>query len=178
MRDEEMKKIIRREIDTEFSDLHSCASLESAIMSRIEGERSARRHVSATLVFAVVMVLALGSMAVAAGLGLFGQLRTGREDETSYARLERLENVAVKVGETKHLTVGGTKHEKPETVRDALLDAQIGRTYDLTMEQAYCDGRKLYYAYTLRINGERLLMGEGEATGFAKVGCRVSGRAV
>ena len=87
MRDEEMKKIIRREIDTEFSDFHSCASLESAIMSRIEGERSARRHVPATLVFAVVMVLALGSMAVAAGLGLFGQLRTGREDETSYARL-------------------------------------------------------------------------------------------
>ena len=167
MRDEEMKKIIRREIDTEFSDLHSCASLESAIMSRIEGERSARRHVSATLVFAVVMVLALGSMAVAAGLGLFGQLRTGREDETSYARLERLENAAVKVGKTEHLTVGGTKHEKPETVRDALLDAQIGRTYDLTMEQAYCDGRKLYYAYTLRINGERLFMGEGEATGFA-----------
>ena len=167
MRDEEMKKIIRREIDTEFSDLHPCASLESAIMSRIEGERSARRHVPATLVFAVMMVLALGSMAVAAGLGLFGQLRTGREDETSYARLERLENAAVKVGKTEHLTVGGTKHEKPETVRDALLDAQIGRTYDLTMEQAYCDGRKLYYAYTLRINGERLLMGEGEATGFA-----------
>ena len=113
MRDEEMKKIIRREIDTEFSDLHSCASLESAIMSRIEGEKSARRHVSATLVFAVMMVLALGSMAVAAGLGLFGQLRTGREDETSYARLERLENDAVKVGEPKHLTAVSYTHLRP-----------------------------------------------------------------
>ena len=87
MRDEEMKKIIRREIDTEFSDLHSCASLESAIMSRIEGEKSARRHVPATLVFAVMMVLALGSMAVAAGLGLFGQLRTGKAPTAAQLQL-------------------------------------------------------------------------------------------
>ena len=34
------------------------------------------------------------------------------------------------------------------------------------MEQAYCDGRKLYYAYTLKLNDERLMLGEGEATGF------------
>ena len=167
MRDEELRKIIRDAIDAEFSDLQTRPSLRPAIMRRIAGERAAKPRGSMALVLALVMVFALGGMAVAAGLGLFGQLRAGKEEETSYARLERLEEAAVQIGETKRLTVSGTKHEKPETVRDALLDAQIGRTYDLTMEQAYCDGRKLYYAYTLRINGERLFMGEGEATGFA-----------
>ena len=166
MRDEELRKIIRDAIDAEFSDIQTRPSLRPAIMRRIAGERAAKPRGSMALVLALVMVFALGGMAVAAGLGLFGQLRAGKEEETSYARLERLEEAAVQIGETKRLTVGGTKHEKPETVRDALLDAQIGRTYDLTMEQAYCDGRKLYYAYTLKLNDERLVLGEGEATGF------------
>ncbi len=166
MQDEEMRKIIHREIDAEFSALDRRASLKPAVMAQIRGGKSAKRRVSMALVFAVVMVLALGGAAVAAGLGLFGQMRAGKQDETSYARLERLEEAAVSIGETKHLTVSGGKHENPQTVREALLDKQNGRTYDLTLEQAYCDGRKLYYAYTLKLNGERLILGEGEATGF------------
>ena len=166
MCDEELRGIIRREIDAEFSDLENRPSLYPTIMRRISGERVAKRRVSLALVLAVVMVLALGSLAVAAGLGLFGQMQAGKRDETSYNRLEKLEEAAVQIGETKRLTVGGAKRENPQTTRDELLNAQMGRTYDLTLDQAYCDGRKLYYAYTLKLNDERLMLGEGEATGF------------
>ena len=166
MRDEELRKIIRDAIDAEFSDLQTRPSLRPAIMRRIAGEGTAKPRGSMALILALVMVFALGGMAVAAGLGLFGQLRAGKEEETSYARLERLEEAAVQIGETKRLTVSGAKHEAPQTTREILLNAQIGRTYDLTLNQAYCDGRKLYYAYTLKFNGERLMLGEGEATGF------------
>lgn len=166
MRDEELRKIIRSEIDAEFSDLQTRPSLQPAIMRRIAGGKGTKRRGSMALVLALVMVFALGGMAVAAGLGLFGQLRAGKEEETSYARLERLEEAAVQIGETRQLTVSGARFEAPKTTRETLLNAQIGRTYDLTLNQAYCDGRKLYYAYTLKLNGERLMLGEGEATGF------------
>lgn len=168
MRDEELRKIIRDTIDAEFSDLQTRPSLRPAIMRRIAGERAAKPRGSMALILALMMVFALGGMAVAAGLGLFGQLRAGKEEETSYARLERLEEAAVQIGETKRLTVSGAKHEAPQTTREILLNTQIGCTYDLTLNQAYCDGRKLYYAYTLKLNDERLVLGEGEATGFER----------
>ena len=107
MRDEELRKIIRDAIDAEFSDLQTRPSLRPAIMRRIAGERAAKPRGSMALILALVMVFALGGMAVAAGLGLFGQLRAGKEEETSYARLERLEEAAVQIGETKRLTVSG-----------------------------------------------------------------------
>ena len=57
--DEALKKIIRREIDKEFSYLDSNPSLHNAIMSKIEGEKIVKRKVSMTLVFAIVMVKCL-----------------------------------------------------------------------------------------------------------------------
>ena len=165
--DEALKKIIRREIDKEFSYLDSNPSLHNAIMSKIEGEKIVKRKVSMTLVFAIVMVIALGSMAVAAGLGLFGQLRASKVDEMSYERLGLLEEAAVTVGETRHIAApGANRNEKPESVREELLAEQMEHEYDLTIDQVYCDGRKLYYSYTFKMNGERLKMFEGEATGF------------
>ena len=167
--DEELKRIIRKEIDDEFSYLDSNPSLHNVIMSKIEGERIVKRKVSMTLVFAIVMTIALGSMAVAASLGLFGQLRASKVDEMSYERLGLLEEAAVTVGETRQITASGVqKNAEPETVREKLLADQMQREYDLTIDQVYCDGRKLYYSYTFKMNDDRLSMHEGEPTGFDK----------
>ena len=167
--DEELRRIIRREFDEAFSDLNDKPSLHNEIMKKIEGERVVKRKISMTLIFAIVMMLALGGMAVAAGLGLFGQLRVQKVDEMSYERLGLLEDAAVVMGETRSVVVP-TRNEaaKPETVHDQVLLSQQGREYELTVNQVYCDGRKLYYSYTLKTMGARVSLYEGEATGFER----------
>ena len=96
---------------------------------------TARRAMVAAL--AAVMTLTLASGAIAVGLGLFGRLRESRVDEASYARLAHLDEAAASIGETAVLD-GGT---------------------ELTLEQAYCDGDRLYYSYTLA--GENAVLGDG-----------------
>ena len=120
-----------------------------------------------TFVMAAMLVLLLGSMAIAAGFGLFGQLRAQKVDKMSYERLGLLEDAAVVMGEARRIVVPvRDKAAKPETVHDQVLLSQQGREYELTLDQVYCDGRKLYYAYTLKTMGERVSLYEGEATGF------------
>ena len=167
--DEELRRIIRREFDEAFSDLNDKPSLHNEIMKKIEGERVVKRKISMTLVFAIVMMLALGGMAVAAGLGLFGQLRVQKVDEMSYERLGLLEDAAAVMGETRSIVVPVREEAaKPETVHDQVLLSQQGREYELTVNQVYCDGRKLYYSYTLKTMGERVSLYDGEATGFER----------
>ena len=79
-RDELYRSVIRNAIDEELSFLDERPSLHTAIMSKIEGEKKVKRRTSMTFVMAAMMVLLLGSMAVAAGFGLFGQLRAQKVD--------------------------------------------------------------------------------------------------
>ena len=166
-RDELYRSVIQNAIDEELSFLDERPSLHNAIMSKIEGEKRVKRRTSMTFVMAAMLVLLLGSMAVAAGFGLFGQLRAQKVDEMSYERLGLLEDAAVVVGETRRIVVPTRNEaEKPETVYDQVLLSQQGREYELTLDQVYCDGRKLYYSYTLKTMGEHVSLYEGEATGF------------
>ena len=166
-RDELYRSVIRNAIDEELSFLDERPSLHNAIMSKIEGEKKVKRRTSMTFVMAAMLVLLLGSMAVAAGFGLFGQLRAQKVDEMSYERLGLLEDAAGVMGETRRVVVPVREETaKPETVYDQVLLSQQGREYELTLDQVYCDGRKLYYAYTLKTMGERVSLYEGEATGF------------
>ena len=49
---------------------------------------------------------------------------------------------------------------------DKLLAEQYSHTFELTLDQAYCDGHKLYYSYTLRRSAPMgQIFGEGEPTG-------------
>ena len=99
--DEELRRIIRREFDEAFSDLNDKPSLHNEIMKKIEGERVVKRKISMTLVFAIVMMLALGGMAVAAGLGLFEHFSEVKSDQPEYAeRLMYMNELAVTIGET------------------------------------------------------------------------------
>ena len=168
-RDELYRSVIRNAIDEELSFLDERPSLHNAIMSKIEGEKKVKRRTSMTFVMAAMLVLLLGSMAVAAGFGLFGQLRAQKVDEMSYERLGLLEDAAVVMGETRRIVVPVREETaKPETARDQVLLSQQGREYELTVDQVYCDGRKLYYAYTFKTMGERVSLYDGEATGFER----------
>lgn len=89
------------------------------------------------MALAAVMTLALAGGAVAVGLGVFGLLREGREEEMSYERLALLNEAATEIGET----------------------AALGGGVELTLEQVYCDGSRLYYSYTLA--GEHAALGDG-----------------
>lgn len=164
--DDAYKKIIRREMDEAFSYLDVRPSLHGAVMRRIEGESVVKRKMSVALVFAIVLMLALCGMAVAAGLGLFGQLRATKEDETSYNRLGLLEEAAVTIGETMHLRPAQAGDAEADTTYDKLRIRQHDGEYELTIDQVYCDGRKLYYSYTYKMLGDAVQMHEGEATGF------------
>ena len=92
---------------------------------------------AAVMALAAVMMLALAGGAIAVGLGLFGRLGEGREETPGYARLVLLDEAAASIGETVSLE-GDAK---------------------LTLNQAYCDGDRLYYSYTL--SGERVVLGDG-----------------
>ena len=123
-----------------------------------------------TLAFACVVAfsLALGGFALAAGMGLFGQFGTQSADGSG-DRLKRLDAVAEDVGVT--LSARAPDAEKPlgttESDREKLVNRQYGRTFGLTIEQSYCDGNRLYYAYTLTSPDVGIGFQEGAPTGFA-----------
>ncbi len=134
MNDEMIRSRIHAAMDDCLSGVEKMPSQRAAIMARIEGKRSGAK-LSAIPAFALMMalLLALAGVGIAASLGLFGQIRSSKVDEWSYTRLGLLEDAAVTVGKVEGLTIPGTE-----------------QSVELTIDQAYCDGRKLYYSYTLR----------------------------
>lgn len=121
------------------------------------------------LVTAIVLALILGGAAIAAGLGVFGQYGNEAMNGQSAARLERLENVSAAGNDTQAAQAPDTPDalRQPQTVREEILASLYGRRFNLTMNQSYCDGRKLYYAYTLTTNAPLAWYeGEGVPTGF------------
>lgn len=141
--DDKLRQRIHMAADDCFSGVAVTPSQQRAVFERIEEmpRSSVSRKPSYALAFALLLMLALAGAAVAAGLGLFGSLREGLEDEMSYNRLGLLEEAAVTIGQT----------------------TAIGDYGELTIDQAYCDGRRLYYSYTIRKNDAlaSLYLGDG-----------------
>ena len=88
-------KDIQNSLDAHLSGLHVSERQQAQMFNRIvRGEQPImKKKISAALVFAIVMVIAMGSMALAAGLGLFGHFRQTQENNNG-ARLEKLETLA------------------------------------------------------------------------------------
>ena len=132
-------------------------------------ENVMKRKMSVALAAAIVMMLAIGGAAIAAGLGVFGQSAGNAQNEQSAVRLEKLEDAAATVNDT--LTVQAPyvpqNLAQPQTVRDTILANLCGRRFSLTLNQSYFDGNKLYYAYTLTTDAPLAwYSGEGMPTGF------------
>lgn len=100
------------------------------------------------------------------GWGLFGHFRQTQENNNG-ARLEKLETLADTYETTKAVAMPTPAVPVTgDTMYDKLLLEQYSHTFELTLDQAYCDGHKLYYSYTLRRNAPMAATyGEGEPTG-------------
>lgn len=106
-------KDIQNSLDAHLSGLHVSERQQAQMFNRIvRGEQPImKKKISAALVFAIVMMIAMGSMALAAGLGLFGHFRQTQENNNG-ARLEKLETLADTYETTK------ARHADPGRPRD------------------------------------------------------------
>ena len=127
-----------------------------------------KRKISTALVFAIVMTLIVGGAALAANLGVFGQSVNNDDNEQSVGRLEKLEDVSATYNDTQAVTAPSqSATEAPKTIRDELMASLYNRRFNLTLNQAYFDGYKLYYSYTLTSDCKTgFITGEGMPTGF------------
>ena len=161
-------KDIKQSLDENLSGLHISKREQAQMFNRIiQGEKPImKRKVSAALVFAIVLILAMGGMALAAGLGLFGHFST-EPNNNNGNRLNRLEDNASTYEMTKQVSAPTPQAEiVDDTLYDKLLQEAYGHTFTLTLDQAYCDGHKLYYSYTLTRNEpQSKTFGKGEPTG-------------
>lgn len=151
MQDEVFRRKLKAAADECLSGVECMPSRRGAVLSaiRTQDSRGGTRRKASFAAALAVMLAALAVTGAAVGLGLFGRLREGNDGEPNDERLALLE----------------------EAAQDARGDpvARIEQDgFELTVDQAYCDGRKLYYTYTLRQNGVRLQKMEGEADGFGE----------
>lgn len=128
-----------------------------------------KRKISAALVFAIVMLLAVGGAAIAAGFGVFGQSSQDTGNEQSATRLEHLEAASATLDDTQAAQAPDASEPfaQPQTVYDEMVANLHARRFNLTLNQSYCDANKLYYAYTLTTNAPLFWYeGEGAPTGI------------
>ena len=146
MSDEMIRRKLHAAADDCLSGVARMPSQKKAVFDRIEkleGRHTPRAAARRTVVLAAALMLALVSVGTAAGLGLFGLLRGGLEQEMNYTRLGLLEDAAITVGQT----------------------TALGALGELTIDQTYCDGQRLYYSYMIRKNDAlaSLYLGDGAA---------------
>ena len=123
MTDQE-KRNIKAALDDCLSGVDALPSLRADILRAAKGEKKMKRTMSKGLVLALVLMLMMGTVAVAAELGLFGLL--GQREDAD-ARMPGLESVS--------------------TVLDK--DFYIGTDVTLTVNQAYYDGSRVFISYTM-----------------------------
>ena len=138
MENDKLRQHIHAALDECFAYTDERPSQKYRILNRIQGEGKVKKRISATLVFAIILVIVLCGGVVASELGVFAQF--GAQSENSGERLDHLDEAASVVGETVTSDAGFT----------------------LTLEQAYCDGSRLYFAYTLA--GDGFTLGDGADT--------------
>lgn len=131
--------------------------------------RQHHRHVSVrTILIAALLLLLLAGAAIAAVLGTFGRFTTDPMIEMSHTRLEHLEEVAETVGKTIVVNAPSGELDRIDLTTDygRIQAQQYGRQFELTVDQVYCDGNKLYYSYQLSEKNRTFELLEGTPTGF------------
>lgn len=141
MNDDGFRRRLKTAADMCFSGVEHMPSQKSAVLARLENKRMPGKKTRFAAAYALALVMLMAG-AAAAGMGLFGMLGGQKTEETSHERLALLEEA--------------TRSEENSVV--AYLQ---GENYDVTVDQAYCDGRKLYYTYTFRTNGAKFEAVEG-----------------
>lgn len=144
------------------------AERRQAVLRTVRKDSSEmKRRFSAALVFAIIMLLVVGSAALAAGLGVFS--RFADTNAQSAQRLTRLDEASVSLEEAKNAQAPSAPETSApaQTVRDTVLASLYDRRFTLTLNQSYTDGRKLYYSYTLTTDSPlSWYEGDGTPSGF------------
>lgn len=165
-RDERLRRRIHAAADDCFADARLLPKAQ--IMDYIDRkEESVVKKKVSTFAVAFATVLLAGSVALAAGLGIFGRFTQRELNELSAVRLDKLDAVSVPLGATQTVTIPGTRTDDPAlTDAGKALDRMAGREIELTVDQSYCDGKKLYFSYTLKTAPLERVLGEGMPTGI------------
>jgi len=147
---------------------------KQAVLDTIRGEKPMKKKLSLALVCALILTLALGGAALAAALGVFGRLSASPYDAQKLARLdEASETLDVIVP----LEAPAAQTADPVlTTYDAILSRQQERRFELTLNQTYFDGKKLYYSYTLKTDEAQSWKGEGAPSGVTEWMMEESGK--
>lgn len=121
---EQDKRKIREAMTDCLSGVDALPSMRADILRAAKGEKKVKRSLNKGLVLALVLILMMSSVAVAAGLGMFGQL--GQREDAD-ARMTGLETVSIVLDK----------------------DFYIGSDVTLTVNQAYYDGSRVFISYTV-----------------------------
>jgi len=141
MNNERLDRQIHAALGDCFAQIDKRPSQKSRILSRAAEYERGRRHAPAALVLATLLLTLLCGGAAAAKLGLFSRFVSQDAEWLSGERLAHLDEAAQTVGETVHAEEG----------------------FSLTLDAAYCDGDRLYFAYTLAGETQGFALGDGAA---------------
>ena len=168
------EKELEHVLEKGLSDFEFSPERRQAVLQAIRKKEKTvvKRKTSAVLVLAVVLSLLVGGAALAVSLGVFGQSAINAENEQSIGRLQKLETAAETYNNTqtaKFQTPAPNAAKTPQPPYDALMARLYASSFNLTLNQAYYDGYKLYYTYTLTRDGQDdFISSEEMPTGFTQ----------
>ena len=128
---------VRAAIDECLSGVGALPSVRANVLNQVRGEVKVKKKFSVSMIFALLICLLMAATAVAAGLGLFGQIG---EQPHADARLAGLEKVSAAV--------------------DEVFD--VGNGVTLTVHQAYYDGSRVFISYSMEGPHDVLETGTGD----------------
>lgn len=121
---EQEKRNIKAALDDCFSGVDALPSMRADILRAAKGEQKVKRRMNMGLILALILVLMTTTVAVAAELGLFGQI--GQQEDAD-VRLPALDAASSPVGKV---------FTTPEGVT-------------VTIDQAYYDGTRVFVSYAV-----------------------------
>ena len=133
MDDKELKRIVRREFDAEFSRLDERPSQRPIILGRIKGERVVKRKLSMALVFALAVMLA-AMTALAAGIHFSSKVDVKR---AALDALNEKYGITEEMLTVLHLEVGEIDENGAQTVTFTPVEwpyAQRAGEYTVTVQ--------------------------------------------
>ena len=126
--DQEITKLIRDAIDDCTRGIEEAPSLQYRIVRKAKGEEPMVKKISTAMILVIVLIIVFMTAALAAGLGLFGQL--AQDEKNGDSRLSILE-------------------EEAETVSTSLT---TGDGITIEIGQAYYEGNRVFMSYRLTGN--------------------------
>lgn len=178
MNDEKLRHAMR----TCLSGVTFAPARQEAVLRAVKGafNQPMKRKATPTLALAILLALLITGGAVAAGLGIFGKMAASDNPGAPAYELNRLEEIATVYDIQASPAVQATvlPSAQPQTDYEALLSALEGQNLpcSLTLNQAYCDGERLYFSYTLEMEDMLWYRGEGFPTGMDGRGEFIAGK--